>query len=132
MRANGLFAVCVWLARRDPRRWEVRHLLEPICREGRLPSMGDEADYRALAQQAGFQMVSVEDLSDKVRGTWWICIRRALRALVAQPRYRQFLLNPAAGNRIFAITLLRLLIAYRTRSMRYALMVFRKPEWCES
>ena len=32
---------------------EVRWLLEPICREGRLPGMGDETDYLGLARGAG-------------------------------------------------------------------------------
>src|ERR1700675_3898812 len=34
LRPGGRLAVCAWLARSDPRPWEVRHLLEPICREG--------------------------------------------------------------------------------------------------
>ena len=51
---GGRLAICAWLARPDPRPWEVRWLLEPICREGRLPGMGDEADYLRLARAAGF------------------------------------------------------------------------------
>jgi SAM-dependent methyltransferase len=46
LRPGGRMAVCAWLARDGARPWEVRHLLQPICREGRLPSMGTEADYR--------------------------------------------------------------------------------------
>ncbi|MGH7212590.1 MAG: class I SAM-dependent methyltransferase, partial [Acetobacteraceae bacterium] len=71
LRPGGLFAVCAWLSRSDPRPWEIRHLLEPICREGRLPGMGDEAEYRQFAERAGFCVVGVEDLSDRVRRTWW-------------------------------------------------------------
>ena len=33
---------------------EVRHLLEPICREGRLPSLGTREEYEAMALAAGF------------------------------------------------------------------------------
>jgi tocopherol O-methyltransferase len=126
LKPNGLFAVCAWLSRDEPLPWEVRHLLEPICSEGRLPGMGDEADYRRLAEQAGFDVVQVEDLSDRVRRTWSICIRRALAKLVTQPRYVRFLLDRTAGNRSFAVSLLRIMIAYRTRSMRYCLFVFRR------
>jgi tocopherol O-methyltransferase len=127
LKPGGLLAVCAWLSCDHPRPWEIRHLLEPICREGRLPSMGDEADYRNLAQQSGFDLVSVEDLSDRVRRTWWICARRLMTRLITQPRYIGFLLNRAESNRIFAVTLFRLLVAYRTRSMRYCLMIFSKP-----
>jgi tocopherol O-methyltransferase len=40
LKPGGRLVVCAWLSRTDPNRMEVRHLLEPICREGRLPSMG--------------------------------------------------------------------------------------------
>jgi tocopherol O-methyltransferase len=126
LKPDGLFAVCTWLSRQRPRPWEVRYLLEPICREGRLAGLGDEAEYRRFAEQAGFRIVQVEDLSDRVSRTWWICIRRVLGKLVTQPRYLRFLLDRRATNRIFAVTLLRIMIAYRTRSMRYCLFVLSR------
>jgi tocopherol O-methyltransferase len=126
LRPGGLLAVCAWLARRDPAAWEVRHLLEPICREGRLPGMGDEAEYSGLAARSGFSVVSVEDLSARVRRTWWVCARRVILRLATQSRYRRFLRDRGAANRGFAVTLLRLMVAYRTGSMRYVLLVFRK------
>lgn len=127
LKPGGLFAICAWLACDTPRFWEIRHLLEPICREGRLASMGNEAEYCALAQKTGFALVSAEDLSDRVSRTWWICLARLMKRLVTQPRYMKFLLDRAAPNRVFVVTLWRLLIAYQTRSMRYCLLTFRKP-----
>jgi tocopherol O-methyltransferase len=127
LKPGGLFAVCAWLACDNPRPWQVRYLLEPICREGRLPSMGNEADYGALAQTAGFDLLSAEDLSARVSRTWWICVRRLAQRLITQPPYMKFLLDRTETNRVFAMTLLRLLMAYRTRSMRYCLLTFRKP-----
>lgn len=127
LKPGGPFVVFAWLARDHPRPWDVRYLLEPICREGRLPSMGDEDDYLRFAERAGFELASVEDLSDKVRRTWSICARRALGRLVTRSGYRRFLLDGGAANRIFAITMVRLIIAYRTGSMRYCLFVFRRP-----
>jgi tocopherol O-methyltransferase len=56
LRPGGRLAVCAWLARERAKPWEIRHLLEPICREGRLPSMGTERDYRTLAEGAGFEV----------------------------------------------------------------------------
>jgi tocopherol O-methyltransferase len=126
LRPGGVFGIYAWLAKTEPRAWEVRHLLEPICREGRLPSMGDEADYRRMAEAAGFRVETVLDISDQVRRTWWICLRRVAGKLVTEARYRRFLLERSAENRVFALTLVRLLAAYRTRSMRYCLLVLRK------
>lgn len=128
LRPGGLLAVFAWLAADAPRNWQVRHLLEPICREGRLPGMGDEADYRALATGAGFAVVSVEDLTARVSRTWTICARRVLGKLFTDPRYARFLLDRRAPDRVFAMTLLRLIAAYRVGAMRYCLLVFRKDD----
>ncbi|HTJ89622.1 MAG TPA: class I SAM-dependent methyltransferase [Acidocella sp.] len=127
LKPGGRFAVCAWLTCDDPRPWETRHLLEPICREGQLASMGNEADYCTLAKKNGFNLLSAEDLSDRVSRTWWICVRRLTKRLVTQPDYIKFLLDRTKSNRVFAITLFRLLMAYRTRSMRYCLLTFDKP-----
>jgi tocopherol O-methyltransferase len=126
LRPDGVLGVFVWLACDSPKPWEIRHLLEPICREGRLPSMGDEADYRRWASLAGLRTVSVEDLSGRVRRTWSICARRLLGKMLTQPRYLRFLFDGSSSNRVFALTLLRLLAAYRTGSMRYCLMIFKR------
>ena len=127
LKPGGLLAVCAWLAREDPRPWEVRHLLEPICREGRMPSLGTATEYGGLAQTAGFSLLTFEDLSKRVRRTWSICVRRVVGRLMTRPADRRFLFDPAQRNRVFAVTLLRMLIAYQTGSLRYGLFVFRKP-----
>ena len=128
LKPGGLLGICAWLACDDPRPWQVRYLLEPICREGRLPGMGDEADYRRFGEQAGFRVAEVEDLSRNVSRTWSICVRRLLGKLFTRGRYLRFLLDSTTTDRIFAVTMLRIMIAYRTRAMRYCLLVFRRQE----
>jgi tocopherol O-methyltransferase len=126
LRPGGRLVVWAWLAHDHPRPWEARYLLEPICREGGLPSLGDEGDHRRLAAAAGFTLNSFEDLSSPVPRTWSVCAGRLAGKLISQPRYLRFLLNPRATDRVFILTLLRLLLAYRTGSVRYGLMVFEK------
>jgi SAM-dependent methyltransferase len=53
LKPGGRFVVCAWLSEDRPSRWRVRHLLEPICREGRLPGMGTRGEYEAWAAAAG-------------------------------------------------------------------------------
>lgn len=127
LKPDGRFVVCAWLAARDLDRWQIRHLLEPICREGRLPDMGDEADYRGFAANAGFALLAVDDLSRQVWRTWLICLLRALARLATRPRYLRFLLDQTASNRGFALTLVRIILAYRTGAMRYCVFTFAKP-----
>jgi tocopherol O-methyltransferase len=127
LRPGGRLVVCAWLAGDAPSGWQVRHLLEPICREGRLPGMGNEDDYRHFAEQAGFQVRMVEDVSHAVRRTWIICARRIAGRLITDRRYVAFLLNARAKNRIFLLTLVRLIAAYRTGAMRYCVLVLERP-----
>jgi tocopherol O-methyltransferase len=128
LRPGGRLAICAWIADETSPPWQRRNLLEPICREGRLPGMGTERDYRELLVGAGFEVESVTDLTHEVRGTWGICLRRTVGRFFADRAARAFLLNEASRNRIFLLTMGRIWIAYRTGAMRY--LVFRAHRNC--
>jgi tocopherol O-methyltransferase len=128
LRPGGRFVVCAWLAGEDLRDWHVRHLLKPICSEGRLPSMGSRADYDALAAEAGFRPLGYEDISREVRRTWSICLRRTLGKLVTDAELRRLALSSATRSRDFLLSLPRLMLALRTGAMRYGLFVWEKPQ----
>ncbi len=121
LKPGGRFVTCAWLAKEDPKKWEVKHFLEPICREARLPSMGSELDYHAMMEKAGFSNITFEDLSESVKKTWAICIGRTSKAIFTDKDLRRYLLNSSSSDRDFAKTLLRLWGAYRLKSMRYGL-----------
>ncbi len=127
LRPGGRLVVCAWLANKNASRWEKHALLEPICRYGRLPGMGTEEDYQALAEAAGFEAVASDDISAKVRRTWSICIRRSVAKLASDRRYRAFLLAPGPQNKAFALTLFLIFGAYATGAMRYCVLTYRKP-----
>ena len=126
LKPGGRLVVCAWLAGDSASAWEVRHLLEPICREGRLPGMGNEAEYRGLGEAAGFRVVSVDDISAQVSRTWGICARRFLGKLFTDSRYIRMLLDGSQADRVFAVTVFRLMAAYRTGAMRYGVLVYEK------
>jgi tocopherol O-methyltransferase len=126
LRPDGRFVVCAWLSQDRPSRWRVRHLLEPICREGRLPGMGTRGDYEALAAAAGLRLVGFEDVSRQVRRTWTIVTRRVLGKLATTSRYRRYLLSKDKNHRQFALSLPRLILAYRTGAMRYGVFTFER------
>jgi tocopherol O-methyltransferase len=127
LRPGGRLVVCAWLAPEDPSRWQERHVLEPICREGRLPSLADPAEYCAMMETAGFVLDGFEDLSAQVRRTWSICIRRVAGGLVRDRRYRRYLLDAARPNRVFALTLLRLWLGFYSGAFHYGLFTAHKP-----
>ena len=127
LRPGGRVGVYAWIARDRAAAWEVRHLLEPICREGRLPGMGTEADYAALIAGAGLELTGAEDLSRNVKSTWPRCARALAGRLVTDRRYRRFIASSLSRNRVFALTLLRIWAAYETGAMRYLLFSARRP-----
>lgn len=120
LKPGGRLVICAWLSKEQPKPWEVRHLLEPICREGRLPSMGSVSDYTQLMLHAGFQKIHFEDLTSNVKKTWSICGYRLVRELKSQD-FRRFLFKTKPADRIFAKTVFRILFAYQTRSMIYGI-----------
>ncbi len=127
LRPGGRLVVCAWLEGEAVRPWEVRHLLAPICAEGRLPGMGSRADYEDLASRAGFVLTSYEDVSRNVRRTWTICLRRLLVRLVTDRDVRRLAFSPATRSRGFVLSLPRLVVALRTGAMRYGVFVWDRP-----
>lgn len=119
LRPGGRLVVCAWLAGSRLTPWQERHLVAAVCREGRLAGMGTEEDYRQWMTAAGFRIVRTRDISREVRRTWPVCVRRVLAALLFQPACIRFLLDPRNDNRIFALTMLRIWLAYRCGAMRY-------------
>lgn len=124
---GGRLVVCAWLAAEDAGRFALRHLLEPICREGRLASMGTRGEYVAMAQAAGFTPGSYEDISRSVRKTWTICARRFVAKLLTDLDYVKLVTSGKTRNRIFALSVPRLMLAYRSGAMRYGVFAFDKP-----
>ena len=121
LRPGGRLVVCDWLCSEAPRAWERRRLLEPLRRESRLGSLCSAPEYRDLMASAGLGSVTFEDLSRRVRRTWWIALRRTGRRLATDPAARRFLLDAANADRDFVLSLGRIPVAYLTGAMRFGL-----------
>jgi tocopherol O-methyltransferase len=126
LKPGGRLVACIWMTSEAPKGWEVRHLLEPICREGRLAGMGSACENRGWMEGAGLRVEVEEDLSRHVARTWTVCLRRVAGRLVRDRRYRRFLLDATQGDRAFAATLVRIRLAYAAGAMRYGFWVAKK------
>ncbi|MDX1547393.1 MAG: methyltransferase domain-containing protein [Rhodothermales bacterium] len=127
LRPGGRLVVCAWLADEHPPPWAVRHLLEPICREGRLAGLSSATEVRGYLHAAGLALDAARDLSPQVARTWSVCLRRTVHRLATDARYRRLLADPARPNRVFLLTMLRLWLAYRTGALRYGLFRAHRP-----
>lgn len=127
LRPGGRLVVCDWLARGERSGWRDRGLLEPICREGRLPSMRTAAEYGELLAAAGLRVGSFADESRRVSRTWPVCLRRTAALLARDREARAFLLSSRNPDRIFAVTMVRIAAAYATRAMVYGVFAAERP-----
>lgn len=125
LRPGGRLVVAAWLAAERPRGWEREHLLEPICREGRLPGLASRSDYLAWLAGAGFEVLSARELGPRVRRTWTICARRAALRVGTDPGTWRYLLDRNATERAFVRTLVRIWSAYRLGALGYGLFTAR-------
>jgi tocopherol O-methyltransferase len=121
LRPQGRLVIAAWLACECPNLAEVKLLLEPICVEGRLPSLASTPEYIEMLAHAGFQDINFLDLTDSVKKTWTLCAARFIRKSMTDSSFRRRWLDPNLSNRIFAKTVLRIWLAYRIGSMRYGI-----------
>ena len=127
LRPGGRLVVCAWLSGNAPAAWQQRLLLRPIVQEGHLAGIDSAATQREQLARAGFVVDPFQDLTRSVRKTWRICMGRLAWKLLADGRYRQFLLDPAKASRRFALSLPRIYLAYWTGAMRYGVFTARRP-----
>ncbi|WP_412069167.1 SAM-dependent methyltransferase [Rubrivirga sp. IMCC43871] len=127
LRPGGRFVLCVWAAAERPPAWAVRHLLEPICREGRLAGLGTLAENRRWMTDAGLTVEHEEDWSRAVARTWTVVAQRVAWRLLTDARYRRFVRDAAEADRGFVLTVARLRLAFATGALRYGFVVARAP-----
>jgi tocopherol O-methyltransferase len=126
LRRGGRCVVAAWLTREQPSAREARLLLDPICREGRLPSMASALEYRQMLEQAGFHDIDCADLTRRVKKTWSVCAARVLGRFLTDSSFRSALRDPGFTNRIFAKTVFRIWFAYQNGAMRFGLFSAQK------
>lgn len=127
LKPGGRACITAWLTADQPGRVANRMLLEPICREGRLPSMGTSGEYTELAEAAQMRLVCYEDLTSRVRKTWMICLWRVIGFTFFSRAGWRFLFSAKSRHAVFIFSVARILIAYYTGSMKYGVFEFEKP-----
>ncbi len=122
LRPGGRLVVCAWLAHARASAMQRKLLLEPACREGRMAHIGLFAEYRRLFEETGFVVEREEDVSREVKRTWPICAGRFAGRLLREPSYLRFLVNRHRRNRVFALTIFRIWLAFETGALRYGIL----------
>jgi tocopherol O-methyltransferase len=123
LRPGGRLVACVWMAAPSPPGWARRHLLDPICREGRLSGLPPATALRQWTDRAGLTTERLDDVTALVRRTWSVVLRRFAGALVTDPAVLRTLLDAEESERVFARTLPRIWLAQHLGVLRYGWLV---------
>lgn len=127
LRPGGRLVVCAWMAGPSPAAWARRHLLQPICTEGRLSGLPTATELHKWTRDAELNLRELDDLTPMVRRTWTIIIARFARATLTDPSVLQTLFDRSMPDRVFARAVLRVWLAQRIGALRYGWLVAKKP-----
>lgn len=128
LRPGGRLVLVDWMSCEDPSALQRRALLQPIAREGRLPTLCTAVEYAGYMRGAGLRVLHTEDLAPfSPHRTWGIVARRLGRRLATDAQARRFLLGSGNPDRAFALSLARIPLALRTGTMRLVLMAAELP-----
>lgn len=124
---GGYFAISVWAASEQASSWQKKNLLRPICEEGRMPDLLTGTEWKKLIEDTGFELNYQQDVARQVKKTWAICCSRLMKKVVTDSSYRKFLWKDPAKDKVFALTIFRLLAAFETNAMSYWIFAGQKP-----
>jgi tocopherol O-methyltransferase len=127
LRPGGRFVLCAWLSADHVSNWQAEFLMKPICTEGRIPNLATAQEYIDAVTEGGFRAQGSQDLTPQVKRTWSTALSRFGQRIFQDKRYRSFLFDRRIRNRIFALTVLRIWLAYQIGAMRYRIFRFDKP-----
>ena len=126
LKPGSTLSMAAWLSSSFPSEWDVKHILTPICEEGRLPSLCNREDLIALAEDSGLVFDRHIDLSSKVWRTWSISAGEMFK-IFGQKKGIKYFLNSKNSERKFALTVLRILLGYKKGAFKYGAFVFKVP-----
>lgn len=127
MKPGGRLVAVAWMSSENPSGLSKRHLIDAITRESQIAGVRPESEFRAAAVTAGFTNYQFNDYAQQVKKTWPLCAWRTVKGFFTKPHYRRFLFSSKNPNRIFALTLFRIWLAYELGVQRYGVFSADKP-----
>lgn len=127
MKPGGRLVAVAWMSCENPSTLSKRHLIDAITRESQIAGVRPESEFRAAAVAAGFTNYQFNDYAQQVKKTWPLCAWRTVKGFFTKPHYRSFLFSSKNPNRIFALTLFRIWLAYELGVQRYGVFSADKP-----
>ncbi|MDF1823605.1 MAG: methyltransferase domain-containing protein [Verrucomicrobiales bacterium] len=122
LKPGGRLGMAVWLANPKAGPRAIRFLLKPICEEGRFPGLLSAEELKAVAVGEGFAVETFREVGKQVKKTWRIILGRLIWKVMTRREYLRFLWNNLRSDRIFPLTVLRVMLAYEIGALQYGLI----------
>lgn len=126
LKRGGRLSLTAWTVRETTPKWANRWLLAPICHEGRFAGLVSSGELESLVTASGLTVERIETIGPQVKKTWRVIFRRLVKRVLTKKEYRRFLRQNLRSDRFFAFTVIRVLIAYETGMLDYAILKARR------
>lgn len=128
LRPGGRLVIADWYGSPGMPSLKREWLIDPICRGGQLAPLISTERLIQFAEGARFELHEFREISSQVRKTWWVIATRLIAKIATESQYIRLLFGNFRRNGNHALTIGRLLLAYYTGAIHYALICFEKPD----
>lgn len=122
LKPNSIFVLADWMSSESPSSLEQSLILQPICREGHLPSLYKKSEIEKCISGAKLELKAFIDLSDNVWKTWLLSSGYIIN-LLRKRKGLSYLFNSKNKEKRFIFAIFRILLGYRLGCFRYGLFV---------
>lgn len=126
LKPGGRLVMADWVASTNPHRWQVRGLLQPICRGGRLTGLNTSDENRKMLEVASLLLLEHADLTAAVSKTWRVIAGRSLGKVMRDASCWKLLAWCLLHDRPRSFAIPRVMLAYALGCLRYQWMVAEK------
>lgn len=124
--SGGRMAMTAWIVGREPREWERKWILEPMCRAARFPGIVRAGELREALELNGLKCGTFELLGPRVRYTWRRMAFRFLRTAITNPGSLFVSMSSVGVGASLAAAGIRALYGFETGLLDYAVVGARK------
>ncbi len=126
LKPGGRLVLTDWVAAQSPQAWQVKYLLEPMCRGGRLTGLSSLEENRDLLEAVSLQVMEASDITVEVKKTWRVIAGRLICKVLSDATYRKFMWQSLRHDRAVFFAIPRVMIAYRLGCLSYGWLVAQK------
>lgn len=127
LKPGGRLVMADWVTSDNPKSWQVKGLLEPICRGGKLAGLSTFNENKKMLEDFSLQTIELADLTDSVSKTWWKITDRLMGKMACDRYYRKFLWRSLLEDRDLVFAIPRVISAYALGCLKYEWLVAEKP-----